>query len=249
MLLIERAPAPVFVKVTVWAALVVATVWLANIRPVGDKLTAGVVPAVIEIGNCFVAVCPAESVTVMVNVLVPALTGVPDKIPAVLNDIPVLHEPLQGELVQVYGAVPLAAVKVAEYAVPTTPAGSEVVVMASVVAVTAVPLSDTCCGLAAALSVNVIAPVSVPAAVGVKVTEMAQLALAARLVPQVLVWAKLPEAAIPPIERAPVPEFFKVIVWAALVVATVWLAKVKLAADKLTAGVDACPACVASGNS
>ena len=80
------------------------------------------------------------------------------------------------------------------------------------VAAAAVPLSETCCGLAAALLVNVIAPVSAPAAVGVKVTEMVQLALAARLDPQVLVSAKLPEAAMPLIEREAVPVFFKVTV-------------------------------------
>ena len=47
---------------------------------------------------------------------------------------------------------------------------------AGAAAAVAVPLSETCCGLAAALSVNVIAPVSVPAAVGVKVIEMVQFA-------------------------------------------------------------------------
>ena len=83
---------------------------------------------------------------------------------------------------------------------------------AGAAAAVAVPLSETCCGLAAALSVNVIAPVSVPAAVGVKVIEMVQLALAARLVPQELVSAKLPEAAMPLIEREAVPVFFKVTV-------------------------------------
>ena len=96
--------------------------------------------------------------------------------------------------------MPPVAVRVVEYAVPTVPDGSEVVVIAS--AATAVPLSDTACGLAAALSVNVMAPVGVPAAVGVKVTETVQLALAARLVPQVLVSAKLADAAMLLIERA-----------------------------------------------
>ena len=45
----------------------VPTVWLANVRLVGDKLTAGVsaAAAAIVIGNCFVAVCPAESATVI----------------------------------------------------------------------------------------------------------------------------------------------------------------------------------------
>ena len=95
------------------------------------------------------------------------------------------------------------------------PDGSEVVVIASpddAAAATAVPLSDTGCGLAAALSVNEIAPVSVPAAVGVKVTEMVQLAPAGRLEGQAVVSAKLPEAAMLLIERAAAPVFFKVIV-------------------------------------
>jgi hypothetical protein len=41
---------------------------------------------------------------------------------------------------------------------------------------------------------------------------MVQLALAARLVPQVLVCAKLPEAAMPLMERAAAPVFVTVIV-------------------------------------
>ncbi len=188
----------------------VATVWLAKVRLVGEMLTAGAAAAAIVIVSGVAAVCPAESVTVMVKVLLPALTGVPAKTPAVLKPIPVLQAPLQGESVQVYGATPPVAANVVEYAVPTTPAGSEVVVMAS--AAVLVPLSDTACGLAAALSVNVMAPVGVPAAVGVKVTEMVQLALAARFVPQVLVSAKLPEAAMPLMESDPVPEFFNVTV-------------------------------------
>ena len=97
MLLSVSAAVPVLVSVTVWAALVVPTVWLANVRLVDDKLTTGIA--------------------------------------------------------------------------------------------TAVPVSETACGLEAALSVSVIAPVSVPAAVGLKVTEIVQLAFTARLVPQVLVCA------------------------------------------------------------
>ena len=51
------------------------------------------------------------------------------------------------------------------------------------------PVSETACGLEAALSVSVIAPVSVPEAVGLKVTEIVQLAFAAKLVLQVFVCA------------------------------------------------------------
>ena len=91
------AAVPVLVTVTTCAALVVPTVWLANVRLAGDKLTSG------------------------------------------------------------------------------TP--------------TAVPVSETACGLEAALSVSVIAPVSVPATVGLKVTEIVQLAFAAKPVPQVFVCA------------------------------------------------------------
>jgi len=90
------------------------TVWLANVRLVGEKLTAGFAAAAIVIGNCVEAVCPAASVTVKVKVLVPALTGVPDQTPAVVKVIPVLQEPLQAGSVQVYGAVPLTAAKVVE---------------------------------------------------------------------------------------------------------------------------------------
>jgi hypothetical protein len=52
-----------------------------------------------------------------------------------------------------------------------------------------VPVRLAVCGLPAALSVTVIVPVRVPAAVGVNVTLIVQFALAAREVPQVLVCA------------------------------------------------------------
>ncbi len=57
---------------------------------------------------------------------------------------------------------------------------------------TPVPVSETVCGLPVALSVMLSAPVLVPVAVGRNVTRMAQLAPAARLEPQVLVWEKSP---------------------------------------------------------
>ena len=95
------------------------------------------------------------------------------------------------------------------------------------------------CGLEAALSDSVIAPVSVPEAVGLKVTEIVQLAFTARLVPQVLVCAKLPEAAMLLNVSAAVPVLLSVTACVALVVPTVWLANVKLAGDKLTTGTAA----------
>ncbi len=70
------------------------------------------------------------------------------------------------------------------------------------------------------MSVNEIAPVRVPLAFGVKVTEMVQLALDARLVPQLFVCAKSPETLTPLIESAPLPLFVKRTVCAALLVFT-----------------------------
>jgi len=79
------------------------------------------------------------------------------------------------------------------------------------------PLSETVCGELEALSVRVSVPVIAPPAVGENVTEIAQLALAATLVPQVLVSAKFPEAPIEAILRVAFPELVSVIVCAALV--------------------------------
>jgi hypothetical protein len=61
-----------------------------------------------------------------------------------------------------------------------------------------------------ALSVMVTAPVRAPAAVGLKVTLRVQLALAATLEPQVLVWEKSPLALMLLIVRPALPVFFSV---------------------------------------
>ena len=62
------------------------------------------------------------------------------------------------------------------------------------------------------LSVTVTAPVRLPAAVGVKVTEIVQLPPATRLDPQVFVSAKSPDATMDVMESAPVPEFVSITV-------------------------------------
>jgi hypothetical protein len=121
MPLMESEPVPVLVSLIVWAELVVPTVWLAKVKLVGERLTAGV---------------------------------------------------------------------------NTTP----------------VPLSVTACGLAGALSLTEIAPVRVPDAVGAKRTEMLQLALAARLEPQLLVCEKSPVAAMLLMESEPDPVLVSVTV-------------------------------------
>ena len=63
----------------------------------------------------------------------------------------------------------------------------ESVTLCCTAAATAVPVSDTDCGLEAALSVSMMTPVHVPVAVGLNVTEIVQLAFTGKLVPQLLV--------------------------------------------------------------
>src|SRR2546429_7618317 len=99
----------------------------------------------------------------------------------------------------------------------------------------ALPVPDglPVCGLPAALSVMVIAPVRVPVAVGVKVTLMAQLAPAATDVPQVLVCMKSPLATMLVTLSATVPVLVSVTDCATLVVLRFWLPNVRLLGERL----------------
>jgi hypothetical protein len=112
---------------------------------------------------------------------------------------------------------------------------------ATVLELDPVPVSETVWGLPVALSVIETLAVRVPAAVGVNVTLMLHVALAFTLLPQVLVWAKspllVPVMAMLVSERAAEPLLVKVTLCAALVVFTVWLAKVKLAGAREAVGV------------
>jgi hypothetical protein len=103
-----------------------------------------------------------------------------------------------------------------------------VTVTVGAVVVVPVPVSGTACGLPVALSATLIAPVRVPAAVGLNVTLIAQWALAASvagLTGQVLVSAKsplfVPVTVIPVMVNAVVPVLVNVTLCAALVVPTV----------------------------
>ena len=90
---------------------------------------------------------------------------------------------------------------------PTCCAGKvkEVGERLTVGAATPVPVRLTVCVAGLALSVMVTAPVRVPAAVGLKVTLRVQLAPAATLEPQVLVWEKSPLAVMLVMLRAALP--------------------------------------------
>jgi hypothetical protein len=83
-----------------------------------------------------------------------------------------------------------------------------------------VPLKLAVCGLPAALSVTLKAPLRVPTAVGVNVTLIVHVPFTASVLPQLLVCAKSPLTAMLLIVSAPVPLFVNVTVWAAEVVPT-----------------------------
>src|SRR5947209_3831344 len=100
-----------------------------------------------------------------------------------------------------------------------------------------VPLSEITCGLPAAESVIVTAPVRVPDWVGVKVTMMPQLAPADSVAGQLLVWAKSPLGAIPLRVNVPPPLLVKVTDCAALVVPICCAPNVRLPGLNVTAGV------------
>jgi len=96
--------------------------------------------------------------------------------------------------------------------VPTACAGKvkEVGERLTVDAATPVPVRLTVWVAGLALSVMVTAPLLVPVAVGLKVTLRVQLALAARLVPQVLVWEKSPLTVTLVILSVTLPVFLRV---------------------------------------
>lgn len=106
-----------------------------------------------------------------------------------------------------------------------------------------VPLKLMDCGLPLALSTMLTAAVRAPAAVGANVTLIEQFAPDATLLPQVFVWAK--SAAFPPVRptlvtlRAALPVFDNVTDLAGLVVPTFCEPKVRVAGERLTAGVEA----------
>ena len=80
-----------------------------------------------------------------------------------------------------------------------------------------------------------------PDAVGENVTLMAQFPPTATELPQLSVSAKSPLVEIVVIAKAAEPVFVSVTVCAALVVPTVWLAKVSEAGERLAVVVDAVP--------
>ena len=139
-----------------------------------------------------------------------------------------MKSPLRTMLVMVSAALPVL-VSVAVCAALNVPSGWLANVRLSADSLTAGPVSTALpvrlifCGLSAALSVMLIVPVKRPGIVGVKVTLMVQLAPAARLLPQLLVWKKFKLATMLVMVNAALPLFVSVTGSGRLVVPTVWL--------------------------
>jgi len=79
-------------------------------------------------------------------------------------------------------------------------------------------------------------PVRAPPAVGLKVTEIVQLAPASTLVPQVLVWEKSPLAVIPEMDSEELPVLVRATDWEVLLFPDNWAEKVSEEGDKLAIG-------------
>ena len=91
-----------------------------------------------------------------------------------------------------------------------------------------IPVSVTGCGLPPPSSRILTTAFRAPAAVGVNIAVIVQLAPAVMLTPQLLVCEKSPTSpviVIPEKFKGAIPTFVKVTVWGALVVPTAWLPK------------------------
>jgi len=108
---------------------------------------------------------------------------------------------------------------------------------------TSVPSPDRvmACGLAGALSEMVIAPARGPVAVGVKVTEIVQVAFLAKLVPQVSVSAKSPLALMLVNISVALPTLVTVTLCLLLVEPTNWFPNGTAVAERLMAGPKGVP--------
>jgi hypothetical protein len=229
---------PMFVSVTTWAALLVPTFWLPNVRVVGVTFTPVAVPvrdtvcgfpgalSLIETDAVFDPAELGRNVTLIVQ-LAPAarlaaqvvvcrkselLTPVKVTPPIVMRRLPLLVS------VMVRVALLVFTVWIAN----ASDVGDKLAI-----GLVPVPESVTPWGLPLALSNTESVAVRADAAVGVKVTLMEQLAPGVKVVPHVVVRLKSPAFApvmlILLMVKVPTPTFERVTLCAALEVLTDWL--------------------------
>src|SRR3989454_2839205 len=251
---------PPFVSVTTWVRLVVLRGRLPKSKLVLDRLRAGPEGVPVPIKLITWGLPPALSVMMIAPARAPMAVGaklalivqlaLAATLPPFAQVVPVagMKSPLRTMLVMVSAALPVL-VSVAVCAALNVPSGWLANVRLSVDSLTAGPVSTALpvrlifCGLSAALSVMLIVPVKRPGIVGVKVTLMVQLAPAARLLPQLLVWKKFKLATMPAMVRVALPLFISVTAIGRLLVPTVWLpVSERLGGIRVTTGAAPVPA-------
>jgi hypothetical protein len=228
-----RAAVPVFLSVTVCAALV-EPVLAEKVSEVGEREAAGaaaVVPVPLSVTDCGEPVALSATESMAAKLVAEAGVKVIDmeqlalaasELPQVLvwaksvGLVPAIEIPEMAKAaVPVFLSVTVCAVEVEpETAEKVSDVGEREAAGAD--AVVPVPLRATVCGEPVALSATESVAAKLVAEAGVKVTDMEQLALAASELPQVLVWAKsvglVPVIEIPEMARAALPVFLSVTV-------------------------------------
>ncbi len=253
------AAVPVLVSVT-GSVAVFPTGVPGKVSAASDRVTAGAVPFPLNVTCCG---DPAElSAIFSVAVCAPAAAGLKVKVilqfafaatlvPQVLvceNEAALVPAIEIAPLASVSAALPVLLSVTVWVAADEPTAVSEkprLVGERPAIAPVPVPLSETAWGEPAALSAMLTEPVTLPIDAGLKVTVIAHVPLAATLVVQVLVCVK----ELSPLTvtaglfhvSAAVPELVTVIFCVAAVEPTAVPAKVRLAADRVTAGAGASP--------
>src|SRR5580658_969896 len=261
MLVKVSGAVPELVTAMAWGADEVPALWLAKVRLVGLKLMADwiAVPVMGTVCGLLAAVSVTTrfavraagvtevglNTTLMVQ-LPPAATDA-GRVPQMLVcEKSVALVPVKPMLEMVSTPVPVALLTVTGSAAEAEPTVCGVnatglgVTTATGVPTWPVPLSPMVCGLPKALSAMDSLAVNAPTAAGVKVTEIVQLAPAASVAVQVLVWPKS-AALVPvmvtamPVRVAP-PLLESFTVCAVEGIFTGWGRKVRLVASKLATG-------------
>src|SRR5437899_2408587 len=231
MLVTLSAALPVLLSVTDCAALVVFSSWLPKLKFVADKLTmgAGAAPVPVRLMVCglpamlsVIVTAPVRmpvavgvNVTLMVQ-LAPAATDVPQVLVCMKSPLATMLVTLSATFPVLFSVTDCAALverkcrflNARQFGETLTPVASPV------------PVRLTDCGLPAALSVMLIAPVRLPSFPTRRSSDLVQLAPAATDVPQVLVCMKSPLATMLVTLSAAVPVLVSVTVCTALVVFT-----------------------------
>jgi len=250
-----KAAVPEFFTVTTCAAVVIPTTVDANVRLVGDNVTAGAVPVPVIATVCGEPVALSATASEAVSVPVVAGLNSTDTAQVAPTASVVVHVfaeiryelalvPVSVSDVSVNTAVPefLTVTTCAAVVVPTTVDANVKLVGDNVTAgAVPVPVIATVCGEPVALSATASEAVSVPVAAGLNSTDTAHVAPTASVVVQVFAEIRYELASVPVSVsevsvNAAVPEFFTVTTCAAVVVPTTVEANVKLVGDSVTAG-------------